>query len=164
MFAAEPDALDVDTVGEIPDLFLCVDRVRIITAVGSICSELLSSSRPGHSQGLFYGDLSRTYCIIPALLNMISTPPHESRCFTMASTSVSLETSHLMVSSRGGLGRIEWTFENAFSRAGSDMSAMRTAAPSRAKRIVVSSPIPLHQKTVTYIISRNKICWDAFDV
>ena len=61
----------------------------------------------------------------------------------MAATSDSLETSHLMVSRRGGLGRISWTFAWAFARAGSEMSAMRTAAPSRAKSMVVSKPIPL---------------------
>ena len=61
----------------------------------------------------------------------------------MASTSGSLDTSHLMVSSRGGSGRIEWTFDTAAARAGSDMSAIRTAAPSRAKRMVVSRPMPL---------------------
>ena len=61
----------------------------------------------------------------------------------MASTSDSLDTSHLMVSSRGGSGRMVWTFASAVARAGSDMSAMRTAAPSRAKRMVVSRPMPL---------------------
>ena len=80
---------------------------------------------------------------MPALLNMMSTPPQESRCLTAASTSDSLDTSHLMVSSRGGSGRIEWTFDSAVARAGSDMSTIRTAAPSRAKRMVVSRPMPL---------------------
>jgi len=88
------------------------------------------------------------YCIIPALLNMMSTPPQSSRCSTMALTSDSLETSHVTVSIRGGLWRIVWIFERAFSRAGSDISAMRTAAPSRAKRMVVSRPIPLHKSYV----------------
>ena len=64
----------------------------------------------------------------------------------MASTSASLDTSHLMVSIRGGSGRMEWTFESAVARAGSDMSAIKTAAPSRAKRMVVSRPMPLEIK------------------
>ena len=38
---------------------------------------------------------------------------------------------------------MEWTFDNAVARAGSEMSAIRTAAPSRAKRMVVSRPMPL---------------------
>lgn len=41
---------------------------------------------------------------------------------------------------------MEWTFESAVARAGSDMSAIRTAAPSRAKRMVVSRPMPLRMK------------------
>ena len=83
---------------------------------------------------------------MPALLNMMSTPPQESRCLTAASTSDSLDTSHLMVSSRGGSGRMEWTFDSATARAGSEMSAIRTAAPSRAKRMVVSRPMPLEMR------------------
>ncbi len=82
-------------------------------------------------------------CMMPALLKMISTPPQESRWETMAATSDSLETSHLIVSRRGGLGRISWTLAWAFARADSEMSAIRTAAPSRAKRMVVSRPMPL---------------------
>ena len=40
---------------------------------------------------------------------------------------------------------MEWTFDMAVARAFSEMSAIRTAAPSRAKRMVVSRPIPLHR-------------------
>ena len=66
----------------------------------------------------------------------------------MASTSDSLDTSHLRVSRRGsGSERVERTFERAVARAGEDMSAMRTAAPSRAKRMVVSSPMPLEMRS-----------------
>ena len=34
----------------------------------------------------------------------------------------------------------------ALSRAGMDMSAMRTLAPSRRKRMVVSRPMPLREE------------------
>ena len=88
--------------------------------------------------------MDETYCIIPALLNMISTPPQESSSMTMASTSASLETSHLNISTRDfKLGRMVWTLMRAKLRAGAEMSAMRTEASSRANRIVVSRPIPL---------------------
>ena len=99
------------------------------------------------------------YCIMPALLNMMSTPPQSSRCLTMASTSDSLETSHLIVSTRGESESMERTFERAFSRAGSEMSAMRTAAPSRAKRMVVSRPIPLRKGTSTAAVRRIEKTW-----
>lgn len=82
-------------------------------------------------------------CMIPALLKMTSTPPHESRWATIAATSVSLETSHLTVSIWMWSGTIDFTLERAVARAGSDISAMRTWAPSRAKRTVVSRPMPL---------------------
>ena len=82
-------------------------------------------------------------CMIPALLNMMSTPPHESRRSTMAATSDSLETSHLHIWMRGWSGRISSTLASAMARAGSEMSAMRISAPSRAKRMVVSRPMPL---------------------
>ena len=79
----------------------------------------------------------------------------------MASTSASLETSHLIVSRRGGLGRMAWTFWTAVARAGSDMSAMRTAAPSRAKRMVVSSPIPLWTRSMVNTGPRNEVYKNA---
>ena len=75
----------------------------------------------------------------------------------MASTSASLETSHLMVSRRGGLGRMAWTFWTAVAKAGSDMSAMRTAAPSRRKRMVVSSPIPLWIRSMVNTDPRKEV-------
>ena len=70
----------------------------------------------------------------------------------MASTSASLETSHLNVSSRGGSGRISRTLAEAVSRAGAEISAIRTAAPSRAKRMVVSRPMPLGEGNVSAIV------------
>lgn len=38
---------------------------------------------------------------------------------------------------------MEWTFSRAVSRAEVEISVRRTEAPSRAKRMVVSRPIPL---------------------
>lgn len=70
----------------------------------------------------------------------------------MAATSDSLETSHLHVWMRGWLGRISSTLASAVARAGSEMSAMRTSAPSRAKRMVVSRPMPLTQMEVLSVM------------
>lgn len=54
----------------------------------------------------------------------------------------------MKVSRRGkGDGRMDWTLEIAVASAGSEMSAMRTEAPSRAKRMVVSRPMPLERET-----------------
>ena len=65
----------------------------------------------------------------------------------MAATEDSEETSHWSVSRRAKGGpssvRMERTFWRAVSRAGAEMSVMRTEAPSRAKRTVVSRPMPL---------------------
>ena len=62
----------------------------------------------------------------------------------MAATEVSLETSTRRVSRRPVWeGRMEESLVVAFERAGSEISAIRTEAPSRRKRKVVSKPIPL---------------------
>lgn len=42
---------------------------------------------------------------------------------------------------------VSLTLEMALTRAGSEMSAIRTEAPSRANRIVVSRPIPLGEES-----------------
>lgn len=47
------------------------------------------------------------------------------------------------VSTRRASGTSWRTFALAFSRAGAEMSAMRTLAPSLAKRMEVSRPMPL---------------------
>jgi hypothetical protein len=83
-------------------------------------------------------------CIMPALLKRTSTPPQESRCSTMALTSASLETSVILVSILLASGTISFNFATAFSSAGPEMSDMRMLAPSRAKRMHVSKPMPLH--------------------
>ena len=81
---------------------------------------------------------------MPALLNRMSSPPQESTCEIMAATEDSLETSVTMVSRRPGWeGRRVESLETAVVRAGCEMSAIRTEAPSRRKRWVVSKPIPL---------------------
>ena len=98
-------------------------------------------------------------CMIPALLNMMSTPPQESRWSTRDLTSVSLETSQTWeclvryknrhrqeftcVSTLWAEGTSWRSFALAFSRAGAEISAMRTLAPSLAKRMHVSRPMPL---------------------
>ncbi len=41
---------------------------------------------------------------------------------------------------------VSLTLEMALARAGSEMSAIRTEAPSRAKSMVVSRPIPLGEE------------------
>ena len=84
-------------------------------------------------------------CIMPALLKIMSTPPQESTWDTIAATSSSLDTSHLIVFNCGCLGMIFSIFSVAFSKAGSEISAISTEAPSRRNRIVVSRPIPLHE-------------------
>lgn len=48
-----------------------------------------------------------------------------------------------MVSTRTALGISSFTFARAFSSAGAETSDMRTEAPSFAKRIEVSRPMPL---------------------
>jgi hypothetical protein len=50
-----------------------------------------------------------------------------------------------------------FSFAEAFSRAGSEMSAIRTLAPSLAKRIHVSSPIPLQKSTVSFSLFWNNV-------
>lgn len=55
----------------------------------------------------------------------------------------SLETSVTLVSTLWAEGTSCWSFSRARKRAGAEMSARRTLAPSRAKRIEVSRPIPL---------------------
>jgi hypothetical protein len=87
-------------------------------------------------------------CMIPALLKITSVPPQLSCDSTIACTSDSLDTSHRMDSTRGAEGTTSLTLANAFARAGSDTSAIRTLAPSRAKRILVSRPIPLSKSEI----------------
>lgn len=86
-------------------------------------------------------------CMMPALLNMTSTPPQESRWETAAATSASRETSQVRVSTRCVVewreGKMEWTLVRAEEREGAEMSVIRTDAPSRRKRMVVSRPMPL---------------------
>ena len=99
-------------------------------------------------------------CMMPALLNMISTPPQVSTAATIASTSASLLTSHFLVSSlvlEGRLGRILLTLVRAVARAGSEISARRTEAPSRAKRMVVSRPMPLDQRGRSFSLMHGRI-------
>lgn len=76
----------------------------------------------------------------------MSTPPQASRRETAAAISDSRETSHgwvFRVWVEGMEGRMEWIFSRAEERALVEMSSMRTEAPSRRKRIVVSRPMPL---------------------
>lgn len=83
-------------------------------------------------------------CIIPALLNITSTPPQGSMWAIMPLTCSSFDTSHWKVSIwLGWSGRIERTLSMAAVRAEADTSAIKTDAPSRAKRTVVSNPMPL---------------------
>ena len=61
----------------------------------------------------------------------------------MVETEASEETSQTMVSTLGAEGTSSRTLERAMTRAGAEMSAIRMEAPSLAKRMLASRPMPL---------------------
>lgn len=76
----------------------------------------------------------------------------------MASTLASLETSQMVVSTLLTEGQSSFSFATAFSIAGPEMSLIRIDAPSWAKRMHVSSPMPLLKRIVSALFSATTKC------
>ncbi|KAH9845887.1 glutamine synthetase [Teratosphaeria destructans] len=137
VLAAEPYAFHIDVVGQIPDLLRSIDGVCKQVSAYPIVLVLLARV-PASSA-----------CMIPALLNMTSNPPQASSLATAASTSASLETSTLTVSTLpGACGASSLALVMAFASAGSEISHIKTEAPSRRNSTVVSRPMPLEYMLV----------------
>jgi hypothetical protein len=131
VLAAEPDAFDVDGLREVPDFLRGVDGVGVVGVHDAGVVEHYVDAAPGVEvvdEGFdvsFLGDVAD-------LDWLVGEAKVRKTVFTLMSTLWADGTS--------------WrSFELAFSSAGPEMSAMRTLAPSLAKRIHVSRPIPLFE-------------------
>ena len=67
-----------------------------------------------------------------------------------------------MTSTRFAAGTSWRTLARAFSRAGAEISAMRTLAPSLANRMLVSRPMPLASEVSTLCKWRSFVSGDSY--